>query len=758
MTLSIGSRLGPYEILSRLGAGGMGEVYRARDTRLERHVAIKVLSEPLAGDPHWLGRFQREARAIAALSHPNILAIHDFGCENDVSYAVMELLEGESLRARLEQGPIPWRRAVEVGIAVADGLSAAHVKGIVHRDLKPDNIFLTSDDRAKILDFGLVQYQQAVADAPTAGPTPTETLPGTVMGTVGYMSPEQVRAETIDARTDIFSFGCVLHEMLTGRRAFQGRTAADTMAAILNAEPAEASESGPSFPQALVGVVGRCLQKNPGSRFQTASDLAFALKEALKASEAASIRGASSSGSHRRPLDSIAVLPFSNVGGDPDAEYLSDGIAESIILSLSRLPNLRVMARSVLSRYKGREIDPQGVGEELKVGAVLTGRVFHRGESLIIKTELVDVRDGTQIWGENYDRKFTDILALEAEISREISRKLRLKVTGEDGQQPSRLATASPEAYRLYLKGLFYWNKRTADGFRKGIDLFRQAIELDPEYAIAYAGIAHSYNQLGFYQHLSPQEAFPKARAAATRALELDKSLGEARSVLAVVRFWYDWDWSGAEEDFLCAIAASPDFVHVHQFYGIFLTAMERFADGLLELRRAIELDPLSLPARASLGFCLYMARQYDEAILELEKILEMDSSFVVAHLLLSWNYVEKRMWTEATQSAIRASELSSHDTFRLSSLGACLAASGRHAEAESILAELGESSSRRYASAAQIALVHVALGHPDLAFDWLEKAFAERAWSLVLLKVDPRADPLRADPRFAELLQRIGL
>ncbi len=758
MTIAPGIRLGPYEILAPLGAGGMGEVYRARDTRLERDVAIKVLSDRLAGDPESLSRFQREARAVAALSHPGILAIHDFGSESGVSYAVMELLEGASLRTRLASGPVPWRRASEIGIEVAEGLSAAHARGIIHRDLKPDNVFVTTDDRAKILDFGLARLDRGASDGPlTSAPTETVTQPGTVMGTIGYMSPEQVRGDSMDARTDIFSFGCVLHEMLTGRRAFQRRTAADTMAAILHSEPAEAPESAASVPASLAAITSRCLEKNPESRFQSARDLAFALKEVLRGSDAPSGRPVSS-GSHRRPLESIAVLPFANVSGDPDAEYLSDGIAESIIHSLSRLPNLRVLARSTLSRYKGREIEPQAMGAELKVRAVLTGRVFHRGDSLVVKTELVDVGDGSQIWGENYNRKFTDILALEEEISREISGKLRLKVTGEEAERLTRRATESPEAYRLYLKGLFYWNKRTADGLRKGIELFQQAIELDPEYALAYAGVAHSYNQLGFYQHLPPQDAFPRARAAATRALELEPELGEARAVLAVVRFWYDWDWSGAEEEFRHAIASSPDFVHVHHFYGIFLTAMARFEESRVELRRAVELDPLSLPARASLGLCLCLERRYDESVAELGKAIEMDASFAVAFHVSSLAFLEQRKWSQAIEFATRAMELAGRDPFRLSALGISLAAAGRKSEAESILAELADLSRHRYASSVEIAFLEIRLGRTDAAFDSLGKALAERAWGLALFKVDPRADPLRADPRFAELLRKVGL
>jgi serine/threonine protein kinase/Tfp pilus assembly protein PilF len=755
VSLAPGARLGPYEILAPLGAGGMGEVYRARDTRLDREVAIKVLPERLAADAKALSRFEREAKAVAALSHPNILAIHDFGEDYGIRFAVTELLDGQTLRERIAREQLPWRKAVEIGTAMTDGLAAAHAKGIVHLDLKPENVFLTSSGLVKILDFGLARADLFPSEDVISTPTASiQTEAGTVLGTVGYMSPEQLSGESVDARSDIFSFGCLLYEMLSGRRAFAGKSAGETLASILRDHPPEISVLGVALPAALERVVARCLEKRRDERFQSARDLAFHLKEVSSGSAGTAV----SSGGHGPAIESIAVLPFANVGADPETEYLSDGIAESIIHSLSRLPTLRVMARTTLSRYKGREIDPQAVGEELKVRAVLTGRVFHRGDSLVIKTELVDVRDGSQIWGENYNRKFGDILALEEEISREISEKLRVKVTGADAQRLTRRATESPEAYRLYLKGLFYWNKRTADGLRKGIELFRQALEVDPEYALAYAGIAHSYNQLGFYQYLSPREAFPKARAAATRALELDASLGEARTVLAMAHFWYDWDWSGAEEELHRAIASNPDFVHVHHFYGIYLTALERFREGLVELHRAEELDPLSLPARASLGFCLYFARRHDEAIVELEKVLEMDPSFAVAHCVLSWAYLAKRMWTEAVRAGTRAAELTGRDTFRLASLGACLAASGRTAEAEAILAELAAASPRRYVSALEIAYVHVALGQTDLAFDWLEKAVAERASFLVLLRVEPRADPLRADPRFAELVGRVGL
>ena len=755
MTLFAGTRLGPYEILAPLGAGGMGEVYRARHARLDRDVAIKVLSDRLAADEQALSRFEREAKAVAALSHPNILAIHDFGEDQGVRFAVTELLEGETVRDRMARERLTWRRSVEIGIAVAEGLAAAHAKGIVHRDLKPENVFLTSGGLVKILDFGLARADLiSSGEAASTLTTARQTDVGTILGTVGYMSPEQVTGEPADARSDIFSLGCLLYEMVSGRRAFVGKSTGETLASILRDHPPEIAVLGVALPAALDRIVARCLAKNRDERFQAVRDLAFHLREVSSSSAGTPV----SSGGHARAIESIAVLPFANVSADPDAEYLSDGITESIIHSLSRLPNLRVMARSTLSRYKGREIDPQVVGEELKVRAVLTGRVFHRGDSLVIKTELVDVRDGSLIWGENYNRNFADILALEEDIAREISGKLRVKVTGEDAWRLARRATEDPEAYRLYLKGLFYWNKRTSDGLRKGIELFQQAIEVDPEYALAYAGIAHSYNQLGFYQYVAPQDSFPKAKAAATRALELDAALGEARSVLALVRFWYEWDWPGAEEEFRRAIAASPGFVHVHHFYGIFLTAMERFQDGLVELGRAEDLDPLSLPAQASRAYCLFHARRHDDAVAVLEKILEIESSFVPALYLLALNYTQKQMWTEATRFADRAVELSGRDSMRLCALGASLAAAGRRPEAEAIIKELAAMIPRRYVSAVETAYIYGALGETSLAFAWLEKALTERAWGMVLLRVDPRADPLRGDPRFPDLLRRVGL
>src|SRR5712692_7278870 len=459
MQLSPGTHLGPYEILSAIGAGGMGEVYRARDPRLARDVAIKVLPEHLSKDPQALARFEREAKAVAALSHPNILAIFDVGSEQGLSYAVTELLEGETLRTRLGRGAMAWRKAAETGAALADGLAAAHAKGITHRDLKPDNIFLTSDGRVKILDFGLARFTPAASPS-DEGMTQGETQVGTVVGTVGYMSPEQVRGAAVGPSSDIFSLGCVLHEMISGRRAFLGKTPAETLSAILRDNPAELTGTGVQIPQELERLIAHCLEKNAEERFQSARDLAFGLKAALGGSGA-------STGSQPAPpestkaANSIAVLPFANASRDPDAEYLSDGITESIINSLTQIGQLRVTPRSKVFRYKGQDVDPQAAGRELGVRVVLAGRVVQRGETLVVGTELIDVLEGSQLWGERYNRKFADIFAVEEEIARKISESLRMKLSGEEKKRLGKRFTENSEAYQLYLKGRHYWVKRT---------------------------------------------------------------------------------------------------------------------------------------------------------------------------------------------------------------------------------------------------------------------------------------------------------
>jgi serine/threonine protein kinase/tetratricopeptide (TPR) repeat protein len=756
VTLAVGSTLGPYEILAPLGAGGMGEVYRAKDARLGREVAVKVVPERLASDPDLLSRFEREARAIAALSHPNIVTIHDVGRDREISYAVTELLEGDTLRVRIAQSALSWQKAVGIAVSVADALAAAHSRGIVHRDVKADNVFLTLDGRVKLLDFGLARWKPSFLEAGvTSVPTAVaQTEPGLVLGTVGYMSPEQVRGEPADVASDIFSLGCLLYELVVGRSPFPGRTGAEIMASTLRDEAPALSEASPETPPDLTRIVAHCLEKNPEERFQSARDLAYDLRAVL----AASAGPRASSGKGRTAIDSLAVLPFANASGDAEAEYLSDGLTETIIGKLSRLPNLRVMARSTVFRFKGKDVDPLAAGRELKVRVVLTGRLLKRGESLVVRSELVDLADGSQLWAGQYSQPLSELVALEEEIAGQISENLRPKLTGEQKERVARRYTESAEAYRLYLQGRFFWNKRTADGMRRGIEYFRQAIEADPSYALAYVGLADAYDVLGFYTVLAPREAFPKAKAAALRALEIDPDLAEARAPLAYAKHYFDWDWAGAEEEYRKTIALQPNYSIAHLYYTNLLTTRGRFEEAQAAARRAQELDPLSLIITHTPGWIDYFARRYDEAIAEIKKTIEMDPTFVVSHWYMSLCYERKGMDREALTAIEEAVRFSGGEPLFLSALGRIHATFGRRAEAEATLARLEEMAGGRYVSPYYVAAIHAALGETDAAFARHEKALEERSHGLTFLLVDPGVDPLRSDPRFDDLLRRVGL
>src|SRR5579864_9335344 len=583
MPLAAGAHLGPYEIVAPIGAGGMGEVYRARDPRLDRDVAIKVLPAEVSGDPQALARFQREAKAVAALSHPNILAIFDVGSADGRNYVVTELLEGETLRARLNSSALAWRRAAELGTAIAEGLAAAHSKSVVHRDIKPDNLFLTSDGRIKILDFGLAKMPQAAAgenETVTQGITQT----GMIMGTVGYMSPEQVRGIPAGPASDIFSLGCVLYEMVSSKRAFQGQTAAETMSSILRDPPPDLTASVKEIPSELGRLIAHCIEKNPEERFQSARDLAFGLKAALNSPVSAA------AADPVKPANSIAVLPFVNASRDPDTEYLSDGITESIINSLAQLSQLKVTPRGTVFRYKGKDVDPQTAGRELNTRVVLTGRVMQRGETLVVSTELVDVAEGSQLWGERYSRKLADIFELEEEIARKISQSLRMKLTGDEHKRLGKRYTENSEAYQLYLRGRHYWIKRTIDGMKKGAEYFQQAIDIDPGYALAYAGLADCYIMLSSYIAIPPRDGQTKARSAATTAVALDPELAEAHVSWGFIRFLLDWDWAAADRELQRAIELNPANWQGPYWYSIILAAIGKHAEAEVQIRRAQEL------------------------------------------------------------------------------------------------------------------------------------------------------------------------
>ncbi len=788
--LAVPGRLGPYEIVAPLGAGGMGEVYRARDTRLGRAVALKVLPAPFANDPDRRARFEREARAVAALSHPNILAIHDYDTQGSVTYAVMELLEGETLRSRLAQGPLPWREAVEVAAAVADGLTAAHARGVIHRDLKPENLFLTTDRRVKILDFGLARLLPPPnPPADTASYVPADTDPGTVMGTAGYMSPEQVRGRPADARSDLFSFGCVLYEMVTGQRAFRRETAAETMTAILHDEPPDAALSGGLLPVEFGRLIRQCLAKDPGQRPQSAHDLTLALGAMASDPNLPSLAAPQRfprpnvgvtatlllvwaaaaavflfTRANRPPADqppaaeAVAVLPFENIDGDPAAEPLSDGLADHLIDSLQqvRRHDLKVRPFASVARYKRQRPDVPTLGRELNVGVIVAGTLRQQGDELVVGVELIDARDDNRLWGTRYRRKREAILDLQEQLARDVADHLHLRLSGAEQQRLTKRRTASPEAYQLYLVGRYHWNKRTREGFRKGIECFEQAIDKDPTYALAYSGLADCYKGLHYYEYLPAREAGPRAAAAARRALEIDEDLAEAHKTLAAIKHEYDWDWPGAEREFKRALELSPDYATAHQWYGEYLSACGRHDEALAEVQRASELDPLSLAISTSRVISLSLARRHNEALGEAHKLIEAHGNSPVAHRFVGQCCLRAGRGADAV-THFEAARQREESPEVLAGLMRAYRASNRPAQARQMLERLQTLAKERFVSPYTLAQAHAGLGDHRQALDWLDRACAEKAPQVVYLRVDPTWDGLRTDPRFVALLDRVG-
>jgi eukaryotic-like serine/threonine-protein kinase len=826
--LSIGQLVGPYKIISILGIGGMGEVYLAQDVRLGRQVALKLLPPQFTIDAQRVRRFEQEARAASALNHPNIVTIHEIGRIDATQFIVTEFVDGQTLRQRMAAARISPAEALEMAIQVAGALEAAHAAGIVHRDIKPENIMLRTDGYVKVLDFGLAKLTERPAgavDSEAETRAQVKTDPGMVMGTVQYMSPEQARGRDVDARTDLWSLGVVLYELVSGHVPFEGETPSHVVVSILENEPPLLAQTPGELPSELERIVSKSLRKNREERYQTAKELALDLKSLKQELEvearlprssepekpvsvpspgrlavgrttspkvttpgtqqlhpassaeylvnevsrhkrsvaivAALLLVAIMAGSYfylgrKATIRSIAVLPFNNAGNNADMEYLSDGLSESLTNNLSPVPGLTVIARYSSFKYKGKEVDPQEVAKNLGVDAIVTGRVAQIGDNLQINVELVDARDRRQIWGKQYNRKSSDLLAVQSEISREITQELSLRLTKAEDQQLTNNARAvNPQAYDLYLKGRASWNKGGTENRKKAVELYQQAITVDPGYALAYAELSGSYSSLITFNELQQKEFAPKAEAAALKAVELDENLAEAHLAVAGVKI-DAWDWAAAEREIKRTLELNPNLVRAHRLYGIYLRIHGRREEAVAELNRARELDPLSISSSQARVNALAIFRQNAEALDLAKKILELDKSNPNAQESVGQFYTRVGQYREAIAAYQESIKLGNNSPDVQILLGAAYAHLGERDKARTILERY--ESGKEYNSPVDLAVLHVALGERDQAFAALENAYAAHDQQLIWLRGEWEFDVLHSDPRFQDLVRRVGL
>jgi TolB-like protein len=789
----IGKVLGHYRIVEKIGVGGMGEVYRARDERLDRDVAVKVLPQGVMVDELIRKRLRKEALALSKLSHPNIEFLFEFDSEGPVEFMVVEYVAGTSLSERLTQEPLLEKEIVRLGVQLADGLAAAHSQGVVHCDLKPANLRITPEGRLKIVDFGIAKLLRPTGKASGTDAT-TRSISGdqAVAGTLPYMAPEQLRSEATDGRTDVYAAGVVLYEAATNRRPFREEATPALTDDILHQLPVPPRALNSRISPELERIILKCLQKEPEDRYQSAQELEVDLRQLAVPKTtttvqvparswpwrrragvaavivlvlAAMLAGLRVSGWWERLLgrgnvgriESVAVLPLQNLSSSPEQDYFADGMTDELITGLAQIKALRVISRTSAMRYKGTGKSLREIARELNVDAVVEGSVLRSGDRVRITAQLIQASTDRHLWAQSYERDMRDVLALQSEVARAIVEGIQVKLSPQEESRLLAARSVKPDAYEAYLKGRYSWNKRDRDGVMKGLEYFQQAVEIDPTYALAYAGMADSYLVLGANSWLSPREALPKAKAAALKALEIDDTVPEAHTSLAMTEE-LEWAWKGAETEYRKALALNPGYATAHQWYSGFLNLTGRHEEAIREARRAAELDPLSPIISLHEGQILYFARRDEEARRTLQNTLEASPDFFLARYFLGAVYLQEHKFEESIAELQKAAILSHGDDETKATLAHAYALSGRRGDAQDILTELKEQSKRRYVSPYLIASTCVGVGKRNEAFEWLEEAYKQRDSALPSIEVDPLFDPVRSDARFRDLLRRMNL